>query len=936
LSASAQIPPLDDYGAGTKYVLAFPDTTSNKLDSRYPNNRFKDTWSVYLYSSVANNRVKITGSTSASLTLQAGKFQAQEIRSNPVVTRINSIESNTITVESDYPIIVYCFCAQRQGMEAWTAIPVEMWGTTYTVAALPAESIADVGVPTTTSIGSVRKGAPSEVLVIAAYDNTKVTIRSQARQKLFDSPNPTEVTLRAGQCFQVQSTADTSATATGQVDLGGLEISSTKPVGVISGNTRARVDQNIVGILRNAGSNMLMEWLTPTEQRGTEFVFMPSWDSHRHGIDSPNERYAEYFRIYGAPNIPGATATPFYRLQQGNTGKIHDTVRLDSVREFGYVPPTAVYVKSATPVAAVMHSVAIAQLVSETPCNNFAKCRIYDMWAPYMVEMTPREQWPSFAPFYAPVGPASPMQHYINVVTDTLSMANIVDETGKPFPFTRKIPGTDLIWGSQTVASGIDHYLYGKNGAKFGGFVYGFYKGGEQFRPGSVSEYEEYNALSYGYPLAPLRKVLKPADSLEIIETMDCTEKTIKIRTLNSNPVGLRSIGLDPTTVVNAKLVPVDPKSLSDVLGRTSVELKIVPLNPLKDASARLIVKDRTGKIWYVDYTYRAARLDVEPDSINFGQVNFNSPRDTVITCTNPLDGDVEISGVKLAGSSGVSGPVAFEITSTEPSGPAETPARPIVLKKGETLTVHLRMKGIAVSWLHEDSLKVVLGCVSIAIPVRGETVEPLIMVNDLNFGTFIADPSGASRKTMDLKVCNIGRGLVTFSNGGDAVLKWGDTSGLFSIPQNEIDAIKVLELGPGDCYTLHVTFDPRKTGSYSATARFFASVRTTRDSSVWSAEVIALSGVAGEAIPGYALRSITPNPGNGRIAIAYTLGAAGETSVAIHDGSGTRVATLLSGRQGAGERSVEWDASGVASGVYYCRIESGRWSIVRPLMVLH
>jgi hypothetical protein len=932
LSASAQIPPLDDYGSGTKYVIAFPDTTSNRLDSRYPNNRFKDTWSVVLYSSVANNRVKITGSISANLTLQAGKFQVQEIRTNPVVTRINSIESNTITVESDYPVIIYCFCAQRQGMEAWTPIPVDLWGTHYTVAALPAESVADVGAPTTSTIGSVRKGAPSEVLVIAAYDNTKVTIRPQARQKLLDSPMPTEVTLRAGQCYQVQSVTDTSAAATGQVDLGGVDISSTKPIGVISGNTRARVDQNMVGILRSAGSNMLMEWLAPAEQRGTEFVFMPSWDTHRHGIDSPNERYAEYFRIYGAPNIPGATATPFYRLQQGNTGKIHDTVRTDSVREFGYIAPIAVYIRSSAPVAAMMHSVAISQLVSETPCNNFAKCRTYDMWAPYMVEMTPREQWPSFAPFYAPVGPAAPMVHYINVVTDTLSMANIVDEAGKPFPFTWRIAGTDLIWGSRTVSPGVDHYLYGKNGAKFGGFVYGFYKGGEQFRPGSVSEYEEYNALSYAYPLAPLRRVLAPGDSLLIDSVRSCSELSLMLHLANANPSGLRTVALDPPSVINAKLVPVDPPKLIDVLGRTAVELKIVPLNPLKDASARLIIKDRTGKVWSVDYSYQAHRLDVEPDSINFGLVDVGSPIDTVITYTNPLDRDVEIRDVRFIADSSA----GFEVTSTEPTGPAETPARSIVLKKGETFKVHLRLNGKNINWIYEDSLKVVLSCVQVAIPLRGETAEPLIVTNDLNFGTLIVDPTGASKDALDLKVCNVGRGFVTFDNGADAVLKWLDTSGLFSIPQSEIDGVKSLRLGPGDCYTLHVTFNPERTGSYSTTARFFANTRTTKDTSFWRAEVIALSGIAGEEIPGYMPRPITPNPGSGKIVIAYALGAAGETSVTIHDGSGARVATLLHGRQDAGEQSLEWDASGVATGIYYCRIGSGRWSIVRPLVVIH
>ena len=296
----AQDLPLDPMTAGRHYVIANPDTTSNRLDSRYPNNKFKDGWFLFLYSAVGDNRVKLTGSSSANLTLQAGKFQVQEIKSNPVVTRINSIESNTVTIESEYPIVVYCFCAQRQGMEAWTPIPVDLWGTNYTVAAVPGEVIGQIGLADETAIPFDRGAAPSEVLVIAAYDNTRVTITPGRSQKLIDSRAPVNVTLKAGQCYQVQSVVDTNADFDGdQVDLGGVSIRADKPIGVVSGNTRTFVRQDQQGLVMNAYKNMLIEWLAPTEQHGTEFVFMPSWDSHRPGINSPAERVSEYVRIYG-------------------------------------------------------------------------------------------------------------------------------------------------------------------------------------------------------------------------------------------------------------------------------------------------------------------------------------------------------------------------------------------------------------------------------------------------------------------------------------------------------------------------------------------------------------------------------------------------------------------------------------------------------------
>jgi hypothetical protein len=858
-AAHAQLPVLDDYGSGTKFVIAFPDTTSNRLDSRYPNNRFKDSWNLFIYSAVNNNRVKITanGSPIGNLTLQANKFQIQEVKANPVVTRINSIESNTIMVESDFPVVIYCYAAARQGMEAWTPIPVDMWGTEYNAVAIPGQVVGQIGIADETAIPFDRSPGPAEILVMAAYDNTKVTIRPAPWQTLLDSRMPVEVTLMAGQCYQVQSVVDTNVDFDGeQVDLAGVSVRADKPVGVVSGNTRQFVRQDQQGLIMNAYKNMLIEWLAPTEQHGTEFVFLPSWDSHRPGINAPAERVSEYVRIYGTSVKKPAKETPYYMLQPGGTKKLDYKVPQDSMNQFEYADATAAYFKSADPAQAMMHSSSILQLVAKTPCFRGIPCQTFDAWAPFMVEMTPREQWPSFAPYYAPLAPA-PMQHYINVVTDTNSIKDIVDESGRTFPFTRKIPGTDLIWGSQTVAAGVDHYLMAKNGKKFSGHVYGLYAGGEQYRPGRTKkkgdevtiaggddseienplhpcEYEEYNALSYGYPLAPLRKVLRPADSLEIIEEMTCTEKTVHIRTLNQNPVGLRSIALDPTSVDNARLVPINPAKLSDVLGKTEVDLKIVPLNPLKNAKATLIIKDRTGKTWTVTYVYEAESLKVSVDSVDFKFVSFNGTADATVTYTNELDKDVVVKEVKFTSGFAGAGGDGFEVTSTEASGPAEKPAKAVTLKKGETFKVNIRINAKTLNKEYMDSLKVILGCVEIAIPVRAETVEPLIMVNDLNFGTFIA---GDPAKTMDLKVCNIGRGVVSFENlNADSVIEWND--GNFTIIRSEIDELKTKKLGPNECFTLHVTFTPKATGLYRTTARLFANTRKTKDTSAWTAVV--------------------------------------------------------------------------------------------------
>ncbi len=59
------------------------------------------------------------------------------------------------------------------------------------------------------------------------------------------------------------------------------------------------------------------------------------------------------------------------------------------------------------------------------------------------------------------------------------------------------------------------------------------------------------------------------------------------------------------------------------------------------------------------------------------------------------------------------------------------------------------------------------------------------------------------------------------------------------------------------------------------------------------------------------------PNPFNPITAIGYQLSAVSFVDLSIYNLLGQRVATLVSKNQPVGNYSVQWDASGFASGVY-------------------
>ena len=78
---------------------------------------------------------------------------------------------------------------------------------------------------------------------------------------------------------------------------------------------------------------------------------------------------------------------------------------------------------------------------------------------------------------------------------------------------------------------------------------------------------------------------------------------------------------------------------------------------------------------------------------------------------------------------------------------------------------------------------------------------------------------------------------------------------------------------------------------------------------------------VEGSAAKEYALLGGYPNPFNPSTTVRFALRATSRVSMKIYNSIGQEVTTLVDGREDAGLHEVRWDASSVASGVYFCRM---------------
>ncbi|MBD3384171.1 T9SS type A sorting domain-containing protein [candidate division KSB1 bacterium] len=84
-----------------------------------------------------------------------------------------------------------------------------------------------------------------------------------------------------------------------------------------------------------------------------------------------------------------------------------------------------------------------------------------------------------------------------------------------------------------------------------------------------------------------------------------------------------------------------------------------------------------------------------------------------------------------------------------------------------------------------------------------------------------------------------------------------------------------------------------------------------------------------------YQLHQNYPNPFNPVTTIEFSLAESGMTTLQIYDISGQQVATLIRQHLGAGSHSVQFDASSLASGVYYYKITSGSFSVTKKMILM-
>ncbi len=200
-------------------------------------------------------------------------------------------------------------------------------------------------------------------------------------------------------------------------------------------------------------------------------------------------------------------------------------------------------------------------------------------------------------------------------------------------------------------------------------------------------------------------------------------------------------------------------------------------------------------------------------------------------------------------------------------------------------------------------------------------SLEGLVLVGTLEDGLFGSTDDGATWTRS-------GKGTVTdpvtaFGLNNDGTLFAGTFSGVYTssdqgqswteLPGTVTSSTSIGVSGSG--FVFVGTFD----------SGVYRSIQTT-------------TGVEEEEVglPGLiALSQNYPNPFNPSTTIRFSIPKSAEVNLRIFNLLGEEVATLVSGHRDAGTHTVQWDATGQPSGVFFCRLRAGEFVETRKLVLL-
>lgn len=189
----------------------------------------------------------------------------------------------------------------------------------------------------------------------------------------------------------------------------------------------------------------------------------------------------------------------------------------------------------------------------------------------------------------------------------------------------------------------------------------------------------------------------------------------------------------------------------------------------------------------------------------------------------------------------------------------------------------------------------------------------PIRVASDMNIGAVSMSFNYPAELVELVSVKGAQDGVMYFNNNGEVRVAWADMSGgAQSMKMKEGDALLMLTFKPTEKFTEGTSF----------------SIEASGENEIATAEgiVINKAGLKAATVESFvpkvfALEQNYPNPFNPSTVIEYALPAKAKVTMTIFNILGQEVTRLIDTEQDAGIYKINWNASGLASGVYIYNI---------------
>jgi hypothetical protein len=84
-----------------------------------------------------------------------------------------------------------------------------------------------------------------------------------------------------------------------------------------------------------------------------------------------------------------------------------------------------------------------------------------------------------------------------------------------------------------------------------------------------------------------------------------------------------------------------------------------------------------------------------------------------------------------------------------------------------------------------------------------------------------------------------------------------------------------------------------------------------------------------------FSLEQNYPNPFNPTTVISYQLPVISNVKLSVYDVLGKEVTTLVNEQKPAGNYTVQWNAAGLPSGIYFYKLQAGTYTATKKLVVI-